>query len=172
VKERTTWDNARGNLKARIGEGIVESILTEAGNDVRRFGQEWRTTQFLEFCPKIFDPNPLPERFRQKPDFVIKNREGKIEGVEVKFRTNSAFVYMLDKSYLRTLHTNWPRTRIVVVSHDADITIGVLSPPFLNESGDLLEIVPIFAIQEWGVDSTLFSKYDSIIRYLPMYLFT
>ena len=161
-------------FKSRIGEALIEELLNQAGNKVRRFGQEWRTTAFQELSPAIFQWVNLSERFRMKPDLAILNREGKVQGIEVKFlRTEEHLSYLDEKKYFEKLKTHWPGTQVIIVTlepstvvHLNKCHIQVLDPSDIDQDNYYFRC-PIYNIDEWGVTKKLCANYEQLIRKLP-----
>lgn len=161
-------------LKSRIGEAIIENLLIEAGNKVRRFGQEWRTTSSQELTPHLFKWVKLPEKTRMKPDLAICNKKGQIEGVEIKFMLKEDYRSFLDeKDYFNKLESHWPGSRVVIVTLEKPTTshldgchIQVLHPGVIDADLYFLRC-PIYELEEWGVTRDLCETYERLIAGLP-----
>jgi hypothetical protein len=161
--------------KSRVGEALIEGLLREAGNKVRRFGQEWRTTAFQELVPEIFKWVKLSERMRMKPDLAICNLRGHVEGVEVKFMHKDEHRRYLDESdYFGRLESYWPGTRVIIVTleppsedHLEQCHIQVLHPAVPDADLYYLRL-PIYEIEEWGVAKELCKIYEQLIKALPV----
>jgi hypothetical protein len=160
-------NKARNIIKSRIGEGIVEAMLLEARNEVRRFGQEWRTAGFSELAREAFRFIPLTPRQKIKPDFMVINRERKIEGVEVKFMSTDLFRWCIQEEYRNKLRRFWPGTRIFMVSCEMEPHIRVLDPPYHNGE-EPFEGRAIYDVPEFGVGRDLYDRYARIIEGLPV----
>lgn len=165
-KDSRSWP--KGIIKGGIGEAIVEAILAEAGNEVKRFGKEWLSTKCASLAEVNFAKTPRSLKARLKPDFAIRTKAGEKELVESKFLITDAFLYHWDVKELEALCSLWPGTSIVVVALDADCTMQVLRPPYFDYENGTFLTKPIYDIPEWGITSQIYPKYDAFIRDLPV----
>ena len=164
---RNRRQKAQDKIKARLAEGIVEALLEEAGNRVKRFGQEWQATTCQEISPDIFKYVKLDEKDCCKPDLVVKNLWNRIETVEVKFSLSDLIHDHLHYDHtFRKLRNYWPNTRIVLIRPDSNPIIEVLNPPYVDKDWNPIA-VDICSIAEWGITGSIFEVYAELISKLP-----
>jgi len=80
--------NPESMLKGRMAETLFEELMRQSGNIVYRFGYEAIVQNLTQLEEKFDRYNEVGERIRAMPDFIVIDRKGKPEFVEVKFRWN------------------------------------------------------------------------------------
>jgi hypothetical protein len=101
-------------IKGRIAEAIVEELLRACGNQVYRFGYESILQNLVQNGSKFDRYSPNGEQLRSIPDFVVVSSEGKSFFVEVKFRSDPA--WLLKSPLLRQLKQYWVAKLILVTT--------------------------------------------------------
>jgi hypothetical protein len=104
-----TWGSDE-MLKGRIAEVIVEEMLKEAGYQVYRFGYEW-IIQNLPLDLPLKNTTKNVKKIRNMPDFIVIDRDGFAEFIEVKFRNARP----KDKQEFKDLAEAWPECKILFV---------------------------------------------------------
>ena len=93
----------------RIGEAVVESVLSEFGYTVMRSGYEQLTSRTQTSGPT--------RRGRLTPDFLVRDpNSGEERHVEVKARSARPMAVILERVRFDTLQESFPRTVLVFVS--------------------------------------------------------
>ncbi len=94
-------------FKGRIGEAIVEAVLSEFGYTVRRAGSEFA----------LSGKKTDAELLRLRPDLIVRDpMTGDLTYVEVKARTALPFDVVLEKDRLDGIRQHHPGTVLIFVS--------------------------------------------------------
>jgi hypothetical protein len=80
-------------IKGRIAETLIEQLFLSMDYEVYRFGME-NTVPGL--AHGLSDYGEVATFIRRMPDFIIKDKNGKVSFIEVKYRANKEFI--LDES--------------------------------------------------------------------------
>jgi len=99
-------------IKGRIAEAIVEELLRACGNQVYRFGYESILQNLVQNGSRFDRYSANGEQLRSIPDFVVVTGEGRSFFVEVKFRTDPA--WLLKSPLLKQLKEFWTAKLILV----------------------------------------------------------
>jgi len=78
--------NPESMLKGRMAETLTEELLRQSGNAVYRFGYEAIVQNLAQLANSFDRYSEVGERIRAIPDFIIVDKNGKPDFVEVKFR--------------------------------------------------------------------------------------
>lgn len=111
IKERKAWSDRR--LKGSMAECIVEQMLRDSGHQVYRFGYEMVLQHLKEV--KLKD-NYVKRLISSMPDFIIVNKNGYPDFIEVKYRKDGKL--NKDKRRIEILGEGWGKGRIIVVSNE------------------------------------------------------
>ena len=121
----------------RIGEAIVEAVLTEFGYRVLRTGQEAALA--------MASSSQNPDELRYRPDLLVMDHKRTThQYVEVKARSSRPMSVILEKSRLDGLRTHYPEAILVFTSaHNGSVncaSVQELTPSISRRSGrDVLE---------------------------------
>ena len=91
--------NPESMLKGRMAETLTEELLRQSGNAVYRFGYEAIVQNLAQLANSFDRYSEVGERIRAIPDFIIVDKNGKPDFVEVKFRWKPEVQY--EKDYER-----------------------------------------------------------------------
>ena len=151
-------------LKGRMAEMLVEELLKKSGNKVYRFGYE-AITQNLVQPDEIFNGNTeVGQKIRTIPDFIVVNKKGIPEFVEVKFRWN-AEPNEKDLIPFQTTAKHW-KAPIVLVNCNERPYFRVLMPPYFDAKGNF-KFIPLERVSEWNIDKDALAKSEEMVaRYL------
>ncbi len=154
-------------LKGRMAETLCEEMLRAAGNAVYRFGYE-SVLQNLTQMEAHFDAHTnVSERIRAIPDFIVINRTGKPQFVEVKFRWDP----------LKELHDNtidilervekyWDATMIFVNAVEKPY-FRVSRPPYFKTFSQPkrgLVLTPLIDEADWQISPELYQEYEDLVE--------
>ena len=123
-------------LKGRIGEALINELLSNSGNTVYRFGYE-TILQNLTQSDREFDrKTETGQQISCTPDFVVVNQHRKPFFVEVKFR--SSLQHHVDElvSDLNKIQKFW-RAKVIVVTPQEPY-FRITNPPYIDGRGNLL----------------------------------
>ncbi len=149
-----------GILKGRMAEVLVEELLKKSGNKVYRFGYE-AITQNLVQPDEIFSGNTeVGKKIRTIPDFIVVNKKGEPEFVEVKFRWN-AEPNENDFTPLQEAAKYW-NAPIILVSCREKPYFRVILPPYFDAKGNF-KFVPIEKISDWNINKEALSKSEELV---------
>jgi len=123
-------------LKGRMGEALIDELLSNSGNTVYRFGYE-TILQNLTQSDREFDrETETGQQISCTPDFVVVNQYKKPFFVEVKFRSSLSrhvdeFIRDLNK-----IQKFWRAKVIVVIPEEPYFRI--MNPPYIDGRGNLI----------------------------------
>lgn len=150
------WTFAESDLKGRIAESLVESMLVRACSQVFRTGQEHTARIPLR-------SNRAHGKPRCDQDFEIVNGDYR-DRVEVKFRRQGRF-YPEDQERLEELRANG-KPKLVLVSYIKPYFVVDDYPYNLDERGYPTDTHPIFEEKAWGIKK---EDYAVCVRLLLAY---
>jgi len=101
-------------IKGRIAEALVEELLRACGNQVYRFGYESILQNLIQNGARFDRYSSNGEQLRSIPDFVVVTEEGKSFFVEVKFRSDPA--WLAKARLLKQLREFWTAKLILVTT--------------------------------------------------------
>jgi hypothetical protein len=122
-------------LKGRMGEALINELLSNCGNTVYRFGYE-TILQNLTQSDREFDRQTYTgQQISCIPDFVVVNQYRKPFFVEVKFR--SSLQHHLEEflSDLSKIQKYW-RAKVIVVTPDEPY-FRISNSPYVDSQGNL-----------------------------------
>jgi hypothetical protein len=153
-------DNTEGMLKGRMAEMLVEELLKKSGNKVYRFGYE-AITQNLVQPDEVFDGHTeVGQKIRTIPDFIVVNKKGIPEFVEVKFRWN-AEPNEKDTIPFQTAAKYW-KAPIILVSCKEKPYFRVMMPPYFDAKGNF-KFVPLERVSEWNIDKNALAVSEELV---------
>lgn len=123
-------------LKGRMGEALINGLLSNSGNTVYRFGYE-TILQNLTQSDREFDrESETGQQISCTPDFVVVNQYRKPFFVEVKFR--SSLQHHVDELIcdLNKIQKFW-RAKVIVITPQEPY-FRITNPPHIDSRGNLL----------------------------------
>jgi hypothetical protein len=159
-----TWDPL-SNLKGRIGEGFVETILREAGYKVCRLGRESQFPHMLKTKSDELFPDFLVWKsldLLNKP--TVSHR---FLSIEVKFRAKrDSFLHPSEVDPLLQQADQWPDLYVVLVTdrpREGRSCFQVLQ--LRDPDPDTpLEAIDLHDVSALGIDKTIINKYETLAR--------
>ena len=94
-------------LKGRMAETLFEEMMRQCGNIVYRFGYEAIVQNLTQLEEKFDRFSEVGERIRAIPDFIVVDKKGKPEFVEVKFRWKPELHYNSDYYMVEKIGRFW-----------------------------------------------------------------
>ena len=160
LKKNLQKDYTEGMLKGRMAETLVEELLKKSGNKVYKFGYE-SITQNLVQPDEIFNGNTeVGQKIRTIPDFIVVNKKGIPEFVEVKFRWN-AEPNEKDMLPFQTAAKYW-KAPIILVSCKEKPYFRVMMPPYFDAKGNF-KTVPLERVSEWNIDKDALEHGEELV---------
>ena len=150
-------------LKGRMAETLVEELLRQSGNVVYRFGYE-AIVQNLAQLSNSFDHNSeIGERIRAIPDFIVVDRKGKPDFVEVKFRYRTDMVlYDETIKIIERIDKFW-KAKIIFINCWEQPYFRISEPPYLNKNKKLI-LTPLLEEKNWRIDKKLYDEYEELVH--------
>jgi len=154
--------NPESMLKGRMAETLFEDLLRECGNVVYRFGYE-AVVQNLAQLERSFDRHSeVGERIRAIPDFIVIDRKGKPDFVEVKFRWNGKMNGEEDLKRLKNINKYW-EAKLVVVNCWKQPYFQVCDPPYVDGRKDLVSKA-LWAESNWKIDKEIYKECEALVH--------
>ena len=150
-------------LKGRMAETLVEELLRQSGNVVYRFGYE-SIVQNLAQLANSFDHNSeIGEKIRAIPDFIVVDRKGKPDFVEVKFRYRvDMALYDETIKIIERIDKFW-KAKIIFVNCWEQPYFRISEPPYLNKDKKL-RLKPLLEEKNWRIDKKLYDDYEELVH--------
>ncbi|MDP3794594.1 MAG: hypothetical protein Q8R13_01545 [bacterium] len=169
-------DRVEPHVKGRIAEALVETIFRTSGVPITHFGHQYRT---LDFTDNDGDErgggsgyDEVRYRASLAPDFMIRNRRGRHELIEVKYSRQGRFVRE-DIRKLRALERFWA-PKLIVVSYNPGFRkivipcFSVIHPPyaFCDDGNPLVREDPLKE-RDWGITEGALQEAERLA--VPLY---
>ncbi len=159
---------AESMLKGRMAETLIEELLKQSGNIVYRFGYEAIVQNLTQLEEKFDRYSEVGERIRAIPDFIVLDKSGKPEFVEVKFRWRPE----LDRAQkerelamLARIEKFW-KAKIIFVNCWEPPFFRMANPPYIDKNGNLI-LTPLLDEKNWKIDKKIYEELENLVhRYL------
>ena len=108
------------NLKGRVAEALVESILRQAGYTVSRLGRESQVQRLMKVGADDFAPDFLVWKRAKRATCASESDLHQLLTVEVKYRANLAGFLRRQEAaeLLAKAKVQWPGLYLVIVTDD------------------------------------------------------
>ncbi len=154
--------NPESMLKGRMAETLFEELMKASGNIVYRFGYEAIVQNLTQLEEKFDRYSEVGERIRAIPDFIVIDKVGKPQFVEVKFRWKpDEPLYQETKSILHRVEKYW-NAKIVFVNCWEQPYFRVSIPPYIKE--DQLDLTPLIEEKSWKIDKKVYDDYETLVH--------
>ncbi|OGI91728.1 hypothetical protein A2933_01785 [Candidatus Nomurabacteria bacterium RIFCSPLOWO2_01_FULL_46_18] len=151
---------AESMLKGRMAETLFEELLKESGNIVYRFGYE-ALVQNLVQLEKSFDRyGEVGEKIRAIPDFIVIDKSGRPDFVEVKFRWKPE-LHESDKRRFDQVAKYWG-AKMVLVNCWEQPYFRISEPPYFKN--DKLILKPMSEFSAWGINKETYLNYEGLVH--------
>lgn len=151
-------------MKGRMAETLFEELMRQSGNIVYRFGYEAIVQNLTQLEEKFDRYSEVGERIRAIPDFIVVDKKGKPEFVEVKFRWKPE-LHASDYAMLEKIHKFWD-ARVVFVHCWPQPDFRISSPPYVDRQKKLVT-KSLLEETNWKIDKKLYEIYEELVyRYL------
>ena len=158
------WDPL-SNLKGRIGEGLVETILREAGYKVCRLGRESQFPHML----KMKSDELFPDFLVWKSSSNEQTGPHRFLSIEVKFRAKrETFLSPSEVDPLLQQADQWPDLYVVVVTdrpREGRSCFQVLDLR-CSDPDMPLATVDLYEVSTLGIEKAIIDKYEELARTL------
>lgn len=147
-------------LKGRMAETLFEELMKESGNVVYRFGYE-SIVQNLAHLEEKFDRyTEVGEKIKSIPDFIVLDKNGKPELVEVKFRFKPE-IHENDLRRLDLLDRIW-KAKLVLVNCWEQPYFRVANPPYVKNKKIILHSLP--EEKAWEINKKIYDEYEILVH--------
>ena len=159
--------NPESMLKGRMAESMVEELLKRSGNTVYRFGYEHILQNLVQSGNEFEKFGEVGERLRAIPDFVVLDKKGDPQFVEVKFRFDpDALLHDETIEILERVEKYWNPLMIFVNCVEKPY-FRVCRPPYfknfsLPKKGLVFE--PLVQAKEWHIDEVVYAEYEALVE--------
>ena len=152
--------NSESMLKGRMAETLFEEMLRQSGNIVYRFGYEAIVQNLTQLEEKFDRFSDVGERVRSIPDFIVIDKKGKPEFVEVKFRWKSE-IHSADVGKFKKIEKFW-NAKIVVVSCWKQPYFRVMTPPYFSRGEAIYK--PLESEVNWQINNKIYKEYEELVH--------
>jgi len=164
-KSVNTRTYAESMLKGRMAETLFEELMRQSDNIVYRFGYEAIVQNLTQLEEKFDRYSKVGERIRAIPDFIVIDRRGNPEFVEVKFRWDGRLDSNRDKQRLANLLKYW-EAKFIVVNCSEQPYFRISDPPYMGKNGNFVW-KPLVDEAGWKIDPKIYREYEELVhRYL------
>ena len=153
--------NPESMLKGRMAETLFEELMRQSGNIVYRFGYEAILQNLTQLEEKFDRYSEVGERIRAIPDFIVIDRKGKPDFVEVKFRWKPE-LHQNDYKMLEGIEKFW-NAKVVFVNCWVAPYFRIADPPYIGENKKLVAR-PLLEEKEWKIDKKLYDEYEELVH--------
>lgn len=149
-------------LKGRMAETLVEELLRQSGNIVYRFGYEAIVQNLAQSAGNFDRQSEVGEKIRSIPDFIVVDKKGKPEFVEVKFRWKSEVVFEKDYKLFEKIEKFWA-AKLIFVSCWQQPYFRIAEPPYFDKNKKL-RLEPLLSATNWGIDKKLYQDCEKLVH--------
>ncbi|MBI3627959.1 MAG: hypothetical protein HY220_04440 [Candidatus Sungbacteria bacterium] len=153
--------NPESMLKGRMAETLFEELMRQSGNIVYRFGYEAIVQNLVQLEEKFDRYNEVGERIRAIPDFIVLDKSGKPEFVEVKFRWDSKSGNA-DPERLVILQKYWG-AKLVVVNCWQQPYFRIAESPYLDNKKQFV-LNPLMEVKNWKIKQEVYWEFENLVH--------
>jgi hypothetical protein len=159
--------NPESMLKGRMAETLVEEMLKKSGNVVYRFGYEAIVQNLVQLESSFDRYGEVGQRLRAIPDFVVLDKKGKPNFVEVKFRWSpTAELYEETIESLERVEKYW-NSQIVFVNCVEKPFFRICRPPYFKNFSQPkrgLVFEPLMSEKDWNIGEKTYEEYEALVE--------
>ncbi len=156
--------NPESMLKGRMAETLFEEMARSSGNIVYRFGYEAIVQNLTQLDERFDRYSEVGERIRSIPDFIVIDKLGKPEFVEVKFRWKPE-MHIGDFARFEKIEKLW-NAKLVLINCWEQPYFRVISPPYFSKDKKI-NLKPLLAEEKWKISKEIYDSYENLVyKYL------
>ena len=155
-------DYSESMLKGRMAETLFEELIKASGNTIYRFGYEAIMQNLSQLREKFDRYNPVGDKIRSIPDFIVIDENGKPILIEVKFRWNSQVYDDQDAKRFKAIGKLWNSTMVIVNCSERPY-FRVTRPPYFVEEKKLLTS-PLISASEFNIKQDVYDEYELLVE--------
>lgn len=150
-------------LKGRMAETLVEELLMQSDNVVYRFGYEAIVQNLAQLANSFDHDSEVGEKIRAIPDFIVVDRKGKPDFVEVKFRYRADMtLYKETIKIIERIDKFW-KAKIIFVNCWEQPYFRISEPPYLDKDKKL-KLKPLLDEKNWKIDKKTYDEYEELVH--------
>lgn len=147
-----------------MAETLFEEMLRQSGIIVYRFGYEAIVQNLVQLDEKFNRYTEVGEKIRSIPDFIVIDKNGKPEFVEVKFRWKPE-LHSADYKKLENILKSW-NAKIVFVNCWTQPYFRICTPPYFDKNKKLV-LKPLIEENDWKIKKEVYDTYEELVyKYL------
>lgn len=150
-------------LKGRMAETLFEELMRQSGNIVYRFGYEAIVQNLTQLEEKFDRYSEVGERIRAIPDFIVIDRKGRPEFVEVKFRWKPDNELHAESVKILEHVAKYWNAKVVFVNCWEQPYFRICEPPYFDNNKRLLTR-PLLEEKEWKIDKKIYEEYEELVH--------
>lgn len=153
--------NSESMLKGRMAETLFEEMMRQSGNIVYRFGYEAIVQNLTQLEGRFDRYSEVGERIRAIPDFIVIDKLGKPEFVEVKFRWRPE-IHSGDAARFEKIEKFW-NSKMVLINCWEQPYFRVASPPYFSKDKKI-NLKPLLSEVEWKIPKDIYDEYENLVH--------
>ena len=153
--------NAESMLKGRMAETLFEEMMRQSGNIVYRFGYEAIVQNLVQLEESFDRYSEVGERIRAIPDFIVIDKTGKPEFVEVKFRWRPE-LHHGDITRFEKVEKFW-NAKLVLVNCWEQPYFRIVSPPYFSKDKKI-NLKPLLLEEKWKINKEVYGEFETLIH--------
>ncbi len=155
--------NSESMLKGRMAETLFEELMRQSRNIVYRFGYEAIVQNLTQLEEKFDRYSEVGERIRAIPDFIVIDRKGKPEFVEVKFRWKPDNELHFESIKILEHVAKYWNAKVVFINCWEQPYFRICEPPYFD-SNKKLSTRPLLEEKKWEIDKKLYVEYEELVH--------
>src|SRR3990167_1311736 len=155
--------NPESMLKGRMAETLFEELMRQSGNIVYRFGYEAIVQNLTQLEEKFDRYSEVGERIRAIPDFIVVDRKGNPEFVEVKFRWKPDNELHSDSVKILEHVAKYWNAKVVFINCWEQPYFRICEPPYFDSNKKLVAR-PLLEEKEWKIEKKLYDEYEELVH--------
>ncbi len=150
-------------MKGRMAETLFEGLIRDSGNRIYRFGYEAITQNLVQPGENFDKYGEVGEKIRAIPDFIVIDKKGKPQFVEVKFRWGANDpLHNQSVEVINRVAKYW-NAPIVFVNCWEQPYFRISLPPYFDKNKKLV-YKPLLSIVEWGINEKMYKEYENLVH--------
>ena len=135
----------------------------QSDNVVYRFGYETIVKNLAQLANSFDHDSEVGEKIRAIPDFIVVDRKGSPNFVEVKFRYRvDMALYDETIKIIERIDKFW-KAKIIFVNCWEQPYFRVSEPPYLDKNKKL-RLKPLLEEKNWRIDKKIYDDYEELVH--------
>lgn len=153
-------------LKGRMAETLFEEMIRQCGNTVYRFGYEAIVQNLIQLEKKFDRFSEVGKHIRAIPDFIVIDREGRPDFVEVKFRYRTDVALHEESAAIVEKVGKYWNAKIVFVNCWKQPYFQISESPYFDKNRKLIA-KQLTSVEKWGIRKKIYDEYEGLVyKYL------